>query len=415
MADGTKRRFPVSRHVLARGAGALLTALVVATLCVAIVSDAFAQERKRRWFSLRELFAPRSEERAPRVLSDPSELPRVKAYRQKQAAARKKQRSVAREPEVVVQEKAADAKIILVIGDFIGSGLAEGLSLAYADNPGVTVIDRTRGSSGFVREDVYNWPVEIKALVEKEKPAVVLVMLGSNDRQQMRVGETREATRSANWTKEYERRATTLAEALSDLKTPYVWLGLPSFKSSKLSDDVLAFNETYRAAASSTGGQFIDVWDGFVDENGAFMTTGPDVSGQPVRLRTGDGVNFTRAGKRKLAFYAEKPLAKLLGLSPSGAPAPVAALPDMKTDPRAPLPVDRTVPMSLDDPELDGGTELMGASSAAGADRATPVPVATGTVVGKQVPGRADDFGGPTTVAAPATREPLEDQATAAR
>jgi len=401
--------------VLTRGAAAVVTVAIV-LVSVAAVSDATAQDRQRRWFSLRELFAPRVQERAPRELSDPSELPRVKAYRQKQAVAKKKaQRAAPREPEIVVKEKAADAKIVLVIGDFIGSGLAEGLSAAYAENPAVTVIDRTRGSSGFVRDDVYNWPAEIKGLIEKEKPAAVLVMMGSNDRQQMRVGDVREAARSPNWTKEYERRVALLAQAFAEAKTPFAWLGLPSFKSGKLSEDVLVFNEIYRAATTSAEGQFVDVWDGFVDENGAFMATGPDVSGQPVRLRTSDGVNFTRAGKRKLAFYAEKPLAKFLGLSPSGTPAAeIAALPDLKGDPRAPLPVDRTVPMLLDDPQLDGGTELLGAAVPASASRATTERTAIGDIVGKHVPGRADDFGGTTSVAAPATAPAIEDQTTAA-
>ncbi len=54
------------------------------------------------------------------------------------------------------------------------------------------------------------------------------------------------------------------------------------------------------------GGEFVDIWDGFVDEGGEFVITGSDINGQPVRLRGQDGVSFTAAGKRKLAFYAEK-------------------------------------------------------------------------------------------------------------
>ena len=32
------------------------------------------------------------------------------------------------------------------------------------------------------------------------------------------------------------------------------------------------------------------------------------MNGQPVRLRSDDGINLSKAGKRKVAFYAEKPL-----------------------------------------------------------------------------------------------------------
>ena len=77
--------------------------------------------------------------------------------------------------------------------------------------------------------------------------------------------------------------------------------------------DMLAFNDFYKSAATANGGEFVDIWNGFVDENGNFITTGPDINGQVVRLRGSDGINLTRAGRRKVAFYAEKPLKKLLG------------------------------------------------------------------------------------------------------
>lgn len=71
---------------------------------------------------------------------------------------------------------------------------------------------------------------------------------------------------------------------------------------------MLAFNEMYRATATTAGAEFIDIWDGFIDENGAFVSSGPDINGQPARLRANDGINFTAAGRRKLAFYAESRL-----------------------------------------------------------------------------------------------------------
>jgi hypothetical protein len=48
--------------------------------------------------------------------------------------------------------------------------------------------------------------------------------------------------------------------------------------------------------------------------NGKFIFTGSDINGQQVRLRGSDGINVTRAGKRKIAFLHEKsPPAGLLG------------------------------------------------------------------------------------------------------
>ena len=54
------------------------------------------------------------------------------------------------------------------------------------------------------------------------------------------------------------------------------------------------------------------MWDGFVDEAGKFTTQGPDYEGQMRRLRSGDGVYFTKAGARKLAHYVEREIRRYM-------------------------------------------------------------------------------------------------------
>ncbi|RUY75277.1 DUF459 domain-containing protein, partial [Mesorhizobium sp. M7A.F.Ca.CA.001.10.2.1] len=138
----------------------------------------------------------------------------------------------------------------------------------------------------------------------------------------------------------------------------------------------------------------------FVDENGAFVTSGPDINGQPVRLRADDGINVSKAGKRKLAFYTEKPLLKILGLTAPGSvitpSAPAGAPVEAPAPAAAPIVIDRTAPMLLSDPALDGGSELLGAAPPA---KANPdLPGEKLVVEGKAPiasPGRADDFSWP--------------------
>lgn len=354
-------------------------------------TPAFAQEQSRGW-SLRDLLFPRRSER----VEPPADIQKVKP---KPKVKKAKPRPPA-EPETPIVEKTPDARVVLVVGDFLAGGLAEGLDTAFADNPAVKIVERSNGSSGFVREDFYNWPEKIKSLIETEKPSVVIVMLGSNDRQQMRVGDVREQPRSENWTKEYERRTDAMGKAMQDAKVPFLWVGMPAFKVPKMTSDMLAFNDIYHSAAEKHGGEFVDVWDGFVDENGAFVTSGPDINGQAVRLRSDDGINVTKAGKRKLAFYTEKPLAKILGLAAPGSvttvSAPTGAPVEAPKPAAAPVIVDRTAPMLLGDPALDGGSELLGATPPAKAD--PNLPGEKLIVEGKAPaasPGRADDFSWP--------------------
>ncbi|TGQ71165.1 DUF459 domain-containing protein [Mesorhizobium sp. M00.F.Ca.ET.186.01.1.1] len=388
--------WPARIGTLVRRMPVLILALAVLAVAMAgaFHAPAMAQEQQQsRGWSLRDLLFPRRSERVEPPLDIQKARPRLKA--KKPHAPRPPA-----EPETPVVDKTPDARTVLVVGDFMASGLAEGLDTAFADNPGVRIVVRSNGSSGFVRDDFYNWPEQVKSLIESEKPSAVVVMLGSNDRQQMKVGDVREQPRSENWTKEYERRTDAFGKAIATAKVPFLWVGMPAFRVPKMTSDMLAFNDIYHNAAESNGGEFVDVWDGFVDENGAFITNGPDMNGQPVRLRADDGINVSKAGKRKLAFYTEKPLMKILGLAAPGSVAPAAApagAPVEAPGPAAaPIVIDRTAPMLLSDPALDGGTELLGAAPPVKANPALPGEQLI--IEGKAPqasPGRADDFSSP--------------------
>lgn len=399
---------------------ALVLALAVPSAQVA-VTPAHAQQqagdRQSGGGLLRFLF-PRNEEHkqgrtthrgAPQVerpASQPSagnRQPKRQQQRQRQQRQSGEQATASAPVAPPAAEKAEDARRLVIIGDFLAGGLAEGLTAAFAERSDLVVIDRSNGSSGLVRDDYYDWPGQIGAVLEEAEPAVVVVMIGANDRQQMRVEGTREQPRSPAWTAEYERRVTTLAKAVLDKGLPLVWVGSLPFKSHAMSSDILAFNDIYRRIVSDAGGEFVDVWDGFVDENGAFVTNGPDMNGQPAHLRASDGINVTRQGRRKIAFYAEKPLNRILDAQ-AGTAGEMARLvpgleegriygPHLEGAPATPaVRIDRTAPVAIDDPDLDGGSSLLGASFAPGNGRAGTLSEQLSREDAEARPGRADDF-----------------------
>ena len=400
---------------------AVLLALTVlaAGFSGAMISDSAAQEAVQRPWTLRDLFAPRKANR----LEPPAEIPQRRVRERKKAApkaaaiARAPRKSKTDKPKTDIVDKQDDAKVVLVIGDFLAGGLAEGLESAYADEPGLKIVDRTSGSSGFVRDDYYDWPKKVVEFIERDKPAAIVVMLGANDRQDMKIGEEAEEPLSEKWSEQYAVRTQALATAISERKIPFVWVGVPAFKSPSMLKDMLAFNDFYRTAAEGAGAEFVDIWDGFVDENGGYVQTGPDLNGQPVRLRSNDGINLTRPGKRKLAFFAEKPLAKLLEetgvpgvatLAPASAAVPVPAAVDIGS-------IKRTEPVSLQDPELDGGAELLGRVVEPKRKVRSPgEKLAIEGIAPDAMPGRADDFSALPAVPPPAVPLPAAVETTTA-
>lgn len=302
-----------------------------------------------------------------------------------------------------IPAKLPDAKTVLVVGDFMASGLAEGLDAAFIDSPGVRVIDKADGSSGFVRDDHLDWPAVIGGMIEAEKPAIIVVMAGANDRQPFANGQSLAKGKpllSDEWSKEYQARLSAFLAAVKKTGRPVVWVGQPAFKTRNMTNDVLAFNELYRNATEKAEGTFVDVWDGFVDQSGSFTLSGFDMSGQTARLRNNDGIGLTTAGKRKIAFYVEKPLRQMLGsaTSPTIAAikpgAPVQSLPE---SPAGPIKVDRLAPISLNDPELDGGTDLLGATPRAisTAEKSARDRLINEGIAPESQPGRVNDFSWP--------------------
>ena len=140
-------------------------------------------------------------------------------------------------------------------------------------------------------------------------------MVGGNDRQAIRRPEGSIPVRTQAWTDEYEKRAAALAELVAGADIPFIWIGQPSYQSDRMAEDMVYLNGIYQKAAPAAGGEFVDVWGGFTDAGGSYISSGPDVEGQQRRLRNSDGITMTPAGAAKLAFFVEKPVQRILGLA----------------------------------------------------------------------------------------------------
>src|ERR1044072_4642215 len=102
--------------------------------------------------------------------------------------------------------------------------------------------------------------------------------------------------RDDRWIELYTKKIEEMAGILKAKGVPVLWVGLPAVRGAKATSDMLFLDSLYRDAAGKAGITYVDVWDGFVDEAGRFLQRGPDFEGQPRKLRSDDGVFFTRGG-----------------------------------------------------------------------------------------------------------------------
>jgi len=449
-------------HLFTEGGPMVALAAAIALL-IAVVAPASAQwgwfggppgqsQSQRGWFG-RDFFAPFQQQQQPRRVEDFSKAPPPG------------------------KRETVPERNVLVLGDAMADWLAYGLEDAYAEQPDMGVIRRHKTVSGLIqyqpKGELADWAAAARSILATEKPDIIVVMLGLNDRMAMREpaaeksdgkpgekksdkkdtrakpdsksGDAKPAGKSdepadaakpddkasdaelsdddekgesqpvvtpdrssrsptgvvqfrdERWVELYNKKIDEMIAILKTKGVPVLWVGLPAVRGAKATSDALFLDSLYREASAKAGITYVDVWDGFVDEAGRFVQQGPDFEGQIRRLRSYDGVYFTKPGARKLAHYVEREITRLLAGRSAPFTLPTEPLtPDANAQPGQPAPRPLAGPILPLVASSVGTDQLLGGP---GSRPATVDALAARTLV-KGEPlaapaGRADDFAWP--------------------
>ena len=361
---------------------------------------------------------------------------------------------------------------IVVMGDAMADWLAYGLEDAFSERPEIGIVRKHRTGSGLIRYDPrrdVDWAQTAREIIAAEKPKFVVMMIGTNDHQQIRErapapaaakpsqtpgkpgappsqtaetaptptedvtdpenpdqapiiapepGRANSATgpfefHTDQWEAAYIKRIDATIAALKSGGVPVLWVGLPAQRGPKATTDSSYLNELYRGRAEKAGIVFVDVWDGFVDEQGRFSAQGPDFEGQIRRLRSADGIYFTKAGARKLAHYVEREIDRSTAnrAVPMALPIDVAPAGAKPGGPSARPLVGPVVPLTVSATAGGAGEELLGGARPATTARPAATDPLTTRVLIKGEPiaaptGRADDFNWPRAMPPPSPASP---------
>ncbi len=210
----------------------------------------------------------------------------------------------------------AQQTTIVVFGDSQAAGLARGLQRVLVEDSRYRVLNRTHPGASLVHSD-REWLEPVERFVKHDTADVAIVMLGANDRIDMRDDHGKYLHfRSDAWRLAYAWRADEILQTLADAKLKVLWLGNPIARSPTYSADMGYINEIYAEETSRFGVRFVPLWGVIADPQGRYIAYGKDRAGTTERLRGDDGIHFTAAGYELIAD-------KIIGLlSPPAATAP---------------------------------------------------------------------------------------------
>jgi len=163
----------------------------------------------------------------------------------------------------------------------------------------------SRPNTGLVRPDYHDWPTTLEQRLEQgPAPHLVVVLMGANDGQNMRIDGKRTERWSAAWRIEYARRVGTIMDMLGASGARIAWLGLPGMRRRSHQSTADILNALIEAEAQRRDHvAFIPLEDRFTYRGRRFSVHLERPDGQRFTARAGDGVHFTWSGSRVLADH----------------------------------------------------------------------------------------------------------------
>lgn len=198
---------------------------------------------------------------------------------------------------------------VQIWGDAMAEGLVDGLAELMAAEPRFQIEKRHRALSGMMRTDADQEARTIDTQLAQSAPQIIVAILGAGDRVTWRsAGNRRHGVGSDEWKEEYQRRLDLVMRAMRKRSVAIFWVGLPIMRRDDVNADAETMNEMFRSRALANGARYIDIFSSFSDADQAYNAHGPDIAGKIRLLREQDGVHFTWAGYRKLAYFVEREL-----------------------------------------------------------------------------------------------------------
>lgn len=275
--------------------------LILSTLLVFLIGAGYVLSTANAATNEAILNAPKPEP----TKSVPAAEPETSAETATLMAINKAQKAKGCNLNVLAETKAPSVGkcTVMVVGDSLGNNLAYGMQRQLEATKGLNMVIRSKASTGLSNSWFYNWPKKIKPFISQSDPDLVIVMLGTNDHQNMKIDGSVVEFGSKKWNAKYELEADKLISQSIESGAYVLWVGLPIMQSSYFAGYMSVLNErSTKAVAENAGANYVSTWDLMADNRGKYREWAK-VNGKNQKIRGSDGIHFTWVGQNVLATH----------------------------------------------------------------------------------------------------------------
>lgn len=227
------------------------------------------------------------------------------------------------------------AKRVLVVGastinSFLGSELRRTLEETY----GVTAVRDGRLGTGLVRDDVFDWPDQLRKLVEEHKPDLVIANFGGNDAQPIQTATGRVAFGKPGWDEEYAKRVGGMVRETEEAGAEVIWIGMGVVKNESFSERLRRLDDILEATVTEAGGVYVEQADLTAETDGSYKV---DVTfgGHSGLMHMSDGVHLTKLGAQSVIDRLLPRIERAGALAPADEELAVASRLDLQSSLRS--------------------------------------------------------------------------------
>jgi hypothetical protein len=191
---------------------------------------------------------------------------------------------------------------LFVFGDSLAAGLFAGMSRMAEGDLRLVIDGRFKDDSGLARPEFYDWAVALPKIHERREMAVAVILLGSNDGQDIRTISGPIPFATPEWASVYAQRVDTIIDLLKSRGIAIYWVELPPMGPVALEGETNYIATVQRDRALRQHVKYVETRRVFSDVNGNYTDQGADASGKVTRLRSRDGIHFLKSGNDRLAM-----------------------------------------------------------------------------------------------------------------